>query len=195
MSDDDTGRDDAALKAEREAARIRQDAERLASRERAEAERLASRERADAERKASHEEAVRERAGARRRRGRGAVNPAGLHPELGDYSHVVFDGDHTYYISGQVPLTSQGDIAGDGMIGQSHQVMKNLVKALESADLDTDSVVKLTVFLTDPADGATFAEVRRQYFSAPFPASSMVVVASLLNERWKLEVEAIAVDD
>ncbi len=106
----------------------------------------------------------------------------------------MFDGDHTYYISGQVPLTSDGDVAGGDITSQCHQVMKNLVTALESADLDTHSVVKLTVFLTDRADAAAFSDVRREYFDVPFPASSMVVVASLLDERWKLEVEAVAVD-
>lgn len=192
MTDDDVTRDE-ALRAERDAARLRQDAERTASRERAETERIASRARADAERKASHDRADRERTGARHRHGDDTIPVPGIHPELGGYSHVVFDGDRTFYISGQVPVTPAGELAGEDMPTQARQVMENLTAALTAAELDAASIVKLTVFLTDRNDAAAFSEARAAHLEPPLPASSMVVIDSLLDERWKLEVEAIAV--
>ena len=51
----------------------------------------------------------------------------------------------------------------------------------------------MTTFLTSAADVGAFAAVRAEFFNAPFPASSVVVVKELLDARWKLEIEAIAV--
>jgi len=183
-----------AARQEADAVRARQEAERTASRERAEVERKASHARAESERLASRQRATTERFEARRRRGRGDVHVSGVHPELGDYSHVMFDGDRTYYLAGQVPVGPDGEPAAGDIASQARQVMENLSAALEAAELDTSAVVKLTVFLTDPADAPAFAEVRSQFFSQPYPASSMVVVSSLLDPSWKVEVEAVAVE-
>lgn len=197
MTDNESATGEAARKAKREEERALREAERKASRERAEAERAASRARADAERQASREREDRKRAertytdsGHRQERRRVPVET--LHPELGEYSHVMFDGASTFYISGQVPLAADGEIAGEDTTTQARQVMANLVEALAAAGLDTDSVVKLTVYLTDRADAADFAAVRGEFFDAPYPTSSIVVVSSLLDERWRLEVEAVA---
>jgi enamine deaminase RidA (YjgF/YER057c/UK114 family) len=117
----------------------------------------------------------------------------GLHRELGSYSHIMFDGDRTFYISGQVPLTPAGDLVGDDAAAQARQVFANLAAALAAMNLDTHDVVKLTTYLTDRAHAAAFAATRDEFLAPPYPASAVVLVSGLLDARWKLEVEAIAV--
>lgn len=117
-----------------------------------------------------------------------------VHSELGDYSHVLDDGLGTFYISGQVPVDPGGEFVGsDDMEVQTRRVFENLVAVLGSVDLSIDSLVKLTVFLVDRADAAGYSAVRREFLTYPFPVSSVVIVASLLDPRWKLEVDAVAV--
>lgn len=54
--------------------------------------------------------------------------------------------------------------------------------------------MKLTVYLTDLDDLAVFRNVRDRYIdpSAP-PASSLVQVKGLVNEAFRVEIDALAV--
>lgn len=116
-----------------------------------------------------------------------------IHAELGSYSHVIEDGAGTVYISGQVPVDSDGVTVDPGdPAAQAEQVMANLVGALEGAGLTPQDVVKLTAYLTKREYAASYASARSNAFEAPFPASSVVIVPELLDSEWCLEVEAIA---
>ena len=63
---------------------------------------------------------------------------------------------------------------------------------LEAAGMSFDNVVKTTVFLADMADFADMNEVYAQFFAAPFPARSAVVVKTLPKGA-RVEIECIAV--
>ena len=53
-------------------------------------------------------------------------------------------------------------------------------------------VVKTTTFLVDRSDAAAMRAVRLRHLGESRPASTLVLVAGLLDEAWKIEVEAIA---
>jgi reactive intermediate/imine deaminase len=121
------------------------------------------------------------------------VRPDGL-PPVNGYSHaVVFDG-RMVAVSGQVPLTADGERVGkDDPEAQVRQVFDNLANALAAAGAGMEQVVKLTVFLTDLADLEVFRRVRDEYISleAP-PASSLVRVSGLVHPEFRVEIEALA---
>jgi reactive intermediate/imine deaminase len=122
------------------------------------------------------------------------VRPVGL-PPVNGYSHaVVFDG-RMIVVSGQVPLTADGEPVGkDDPEAQVRQVFDNLAGALAAAGSGLDQIVKLTVFLTDLADLEVFRRVRDEYVSPESPpASSLVQVSGLVHPAFRIEIEALAV--
>lgn len=121
------------------------------------------------------------------------VRPAGL-PPVNGYSHaVVFDG-RMIVISGQVPLTADGEpVAKDDAEAQVRQVFDNLAGVLAAAGAGLDQIVKLTVYLTDLADLEVFRRVRDEYISPDSPpASSLVQVSALVHPAFRIEIDALA---
>ena len=125
--------------------------------------------------------------------GRAVATTTGVHAELGAYSHVTRATGEVLHVSGQAPVALDGTTVEGDVTIQAEQVFANLEAVLASAGATTDDVVKVTTFLVDAADAAAVGAVRSRHFTAPFPASSVVVVAGLLDAAWRLEVEAVAV--
>jgi reactive intermediate/imine deaminase len=121
------------------------------------------------------------------------LRPDGSPPSNG-YSHVVSATGRLVFVSGQVPLDSDGRLVGADAESQADQVFRNIGVALASAGASFADVVKLTFFLTDLTDLPVVREVRDRYVAidAP-PASSLVQVAGLVSPDFRVEVEAVAV--
>lgn len=109
----------------------------------------------------------------------------------GPYSHAVDAGDYVFF-SGQTAKNASEvpDFIGD-IAGQTHQCFTNLLNVLEQADLTTDDVVKVTVYLTSMKHFAAMNAVYETYFEAPFPARTCVAVLELPLEA-DVEIELIA---
>lgn len=122
-------------------------------------------------------------------------NPASLSKPVG-YSHMAeVQGGKLVFISGQVPLDTEGNLVGAGdFAAQAEQVFKNLNSALEAAGADFHSVIKFGFFVRDISNLVIVREVRDRYVNtdAP-PASTAVEVSSLYREDILIEVEAVAV--
>jgi 2-iminobutanoate/2-iminopropanoate deaminase len=97
-------------------------------------------------------------------------------------------------VSGQAALDEHGAIVGVGDFdAQAEQTFRNLTRVLEAGGASLDRVVKVTIFLTDMANFPKIVELRKRWFSAPYPADTIVEVASLALPELELEIEAIAV--
>jgi 2-iminobutanoate/2-iminopropanoate deaminase len=110
------------------------------------------------------------------------------------YSHAVRLGD-LIFVAGQVPRDRNGDTVGPGdPKAQTEQVFANLKAVLEAAGSGLDRVGKVTVFITDLAHRPAIHEVRHRIFSeiGHYPASTMVVIKSLADPAWLIEIEAVA---
>jgi 2-iminobutanoate/2-iminopropanoate deaminase len=112
------------------------------------------------------------------------------------YSSAVVAGN-TIYLAGAVSgRDPAGDVIGRGDIeAQAVAVYENLKETLASAGATFADLVKITVFATKLEYRAKIGEVRRRYISQPPPASTFVVVASLADPEFLVEIEGVAVLD
>jgi 2-iminobutanoate/2-iminopropanoate deaminase len=116
---------------------------------------------------------------------------ADVAPPQAYYSHAVIAGDMVY-VAGQVAVDAHGTVVDGDAEAQTRQVMENLTRVVEAAGASMDDVVKTTVFLTDLADREAVGRVRREYFTDPPPANTLLVVSSLANPAFLVEIEAVA---
>ena len=97
-------------------------------------------------------------------------------------------------VSGQAAIDENGAIVGAGDFdAQAEQTFRNLARVLEGGGASLDRVVKVTIFLTDMANFPKIVELRKRWFSAPYPADTIVEVTSLALPELEIEIEAIAV--
>lgn len=99
------------------------------------------------------------------------------------------------FVSGQAAIGDSGEIVGEGDFNrQAEQAFRNLDRALKAAGSGLDKVVKVTIFLRSMENFAKIVELRRKWFSAPYPADSIIEVSSLYSPKALIEIEAIALD-
>ena len=107
---------------------------------------------------------------------------------------VVAPAGQLVFISGMTSRDPTGEVVGVGDYeAQTRQVCENLKAAIEAAGGTLADVATLTVFVLDVSAFEVITKVRREYFSAPPPASTMVQVSRLLDERCLIEINATAV--
>ena len=109
---------------------------------------------------------------------------------IGPYSQAIRSGN-LVFTSGQIPISpATGELAGDDILSQAEQVMKNIQAVLSAAGSGLERAVKTTCFLADMSDFAQFNQVYAKYFTQK-PARSCVAVKEL-PKRVLCEVEVIA---
>jgi len=97
-------------------------------------------------------------------------------------------------VSGQAAIDQDGHIMGVGDFdAQAEQVFRNLTRVLAAAGSGLDRVVKVTIYLTDMGNFPKIVELRGKWFTAPYPADTIVEVSSLALPGLEIEIEAIAV--
>lgn len=96
------------------------------------------------------------------------------------------------FVSGQAGSGDNGKIVEGGFRAQGEQAFANLRRALEAGGSSLDDVVKVTIFVTDMGNFKEVVELRRAFFSAPYPADTIAEVKALYNPEVMIEIEAIA---
>jgi 2-iminobutanoate/2-iminopropanoate deaminase len=96
------------------------------------------------------------------------------------------------YISGQAGYGDDGRIVDGGFRAQGEQAFSNLRRALEAGGSSLDNVAKVTIFLTDMGHFKEVVELRRKFFSEPYPADTIVEIKALYTPEAMIEIEAIA---
>jgi reactive intermediate/imine deaminase len=98
------------------------------------------------------------------------------------------------FISGMTARIADGSIAGVGNVEvQTRQVCENLKAAVEEAGGTLDDIVRVDVYVRNMEHFETIHKVRREYFKAPAPASTMVEVCKMTSPDYLIEINAIAV--
>ena len=123
---------------------------------------------------------------------RKAININNIPKPVGPYSHAVISEGKYIFLSGQIGLTKEGEIAGDTIEEQTKQVLENIKTLLESQNLTLENVVKTTVLMTDLKEFDRMNIVYEEYFKDSKPARAAYQVVKLPKDV-KVEIEAIAV--
>ena len=106
------------------------------------------------------------------------------------FSRALRVGDRVL-VSGTGPIWPDGSCDPDPE-QQARRCMEIIVIALEEAGATADQVTRIRMYITDPADADAVGRAHAALFGDARPAATMVVVAGLLDSRWKVEVEAEA---
>ncbi len=97
------------------------------------------------------------------------------------------------YISGMLPVDPAGELVGGGdVIRQTEQVLGNVAAVLDATGASFADVVRVGVYLRNIADREAVNTVRRRYFGAARPASTLVEVSALAHPGALVEIEAVA---
>jgi 2-iminobutanoate/2-iminopropanoate deaminase len=112
---------------------------------------------------------------------------------ISHYTDAVRAG-HLVFISGCVPVDSEGRLVGEGdVVVQARQTLENVGAVLAAAGCSFADVAKVTIFLTNVDDRPRINPVRQEFFRNSRPASTLVEVSRLAIPGAKIEVEAVAV--
>ena len=109
---------------------------------------------------------------------------------IGPYSQAV-KSNGLFFLSGQIPLTTNGEMCEGDFEARTRQVFSNIKGILRSADLTFKSIIKVNVYLIDINNFAVVNQVMEDLFDAPYPARALVQV-SALPKNSEIEVEAVA---
>jgi enamine deaminase RidA (YjgF/YER057c/UK114 family) len=113
-------------------------------------------------------------------------------PVIG-FSRAVRVGDRVL-VSGTAPIAADGSVATPGDAhGQTKRCLEIIATALEKAGASIDDVVRTRMFLTSVEIWEEVGRAHGEFFREVRPASTMAVVAALLNPEWLVEIEAEAV--
>jgi enamine deaminase RidA (YjgF/YER057c/UK114 family) len=115
-------------------------------------------------------------------------------PKPSGYSYAIKKTGTPLFISGQVGIDNAGRIVGDGdAAAQTEQVFRNLRTVVQAAGGTMDDIVKLTIFVTDPAYRSAVVAGRQNHFKeGEYPASTYLVVSALAVPQLLVEIEAVA---
>lgn len=96
------------------------------------------------------------------------------------------------FVSGQAGASEDGKIVEGDFRAQGEQAFANLRRVLEAGGSSLDDVIKVTIFVTDMRNFKEVIELRRQFFSEPYPADTIAEVKALYAPEVMIEIEAIA---
>jgi 2-iminobutanoate/2-iminopropanoate deaminase len=123
-----------------------------------------------------------------------AVNPAGVWSPFGAFSMAVIQGDgQVVHLKGQVSLDQAGQIVGKNeMRVQVRRTLENVRAVLASMGGTMADVVSLVHYTTDIDKFMGTGDIRKEFFSAPFPVTTTVQIDRLYHPDLMIEVTAVA---
>ena len=98
-------------------------------------------------------------------------------------------------VGNQICVSGTGPVGADDadVATQTRQIFSIAGEVLARAGASFQDVVRTRMFLTHASDWEAVGHVHGEVFRDIRPAATMVVVAQLLNPKWRVEVELDAV--
>jgi enamine deaminase RidA (YjgF/YER057c/UK114 family) len=121
------------------------------------------------------------------------LNPTDIQPPFAPYSHGVElpPGQRLVFCSGQLGIAADGTIPPD-CAGQTKLCFENIRAILREAGMGLEHVVRINAYVTGREHLRPYMDVRNTLFSAPLPASTLMIVSGFARPEFFVEVEAIA---
>ena len=124
------------------------------------------------------------------------LQPEGWAKPLG-YSNGIAARGRLVFVGGQVGWTGEQRWETDDFAGQVRQTLQNIVAILAEAGAGPEHITTMTWYFTDKQEYlANLREVGKAYrevIGKHFPAMAAVEVAALVEDRAKVEIQAMAV--
>ncbi len=120
----------------------------------------------------------------------GWVRPKGYSNGISATGKLVVTG-------GMVGWNHNEEFVAEDLVGQAKQTFKNIAAVLSEAGAAPDHVVRLTWYITDRTEYQNCAKkigsAHQDIFGKHFPAMAVVEVSALMEDKAKIEIEAMAV--
>ena len=101
------------------------------------------------------------------------------------------------FVAGMIGWDAKERIVSEDLVAQIRQALQNTVAVLAEASALPADIARMTWFVTDRSEylnrAREIGEVYREVLGAHYPAMALVVVAGLLEEGAKVEIETTAV--
>ena len=101
---------------------------------------------------------------------------------------------HRVLVAGTAPIWPDGMCDSDPS-AQTRRCFEIVEVTLADVGAALADVVRTRMYITDAADADAVGRVHADFFGDVRPVATMVVVAGLLDPRWKVEIEAEAITD
>ena len=111
------------------------------------------------------------------------------------YSRAVRAGPWVSVAGTTAAADGGGAVGGDDVGEQAREALRRIAAALEAVGARLDDVVRTRIFVTDISRWQEVGRAHGEVFADVRPVATMVVVAGLLDPRWKVEIEAEATLD
>jgi enamine deaminase RidA (YjgF/YER057c/UK114 family) len=120
-------------------------------------------------------------------------NPQTIADPIGTYTHGVEvpAGARWLHIAGQIGIRKDGTVPPT-VEEQAEIAWQNIVEILAAAGMKVTDLVKITQFLTSRDNFPQYAAVRTKFLAGHRPASTALIISSLVKAEYLVEVEAIA---
>ena len=124
------------------------------------------------------------------------LQPAGWASPKG-YANGIAATGRQVYVAGQIGWNGACQFETDDFVGQVEQALRNIVAVLAEAKAAPGHITRMTWYILDKREylerGREVGAAYRRVIGRHFPAMTLVVVAGLLEDRAKVEIEATAV--
>jgi enamine deaminase RidA (YjgF/YER057c/UK114 family) len=100
--------------------------------------------------------------------------------------------DDRIVVSGTAPIWPDGSCDPD-VGAQARRCLEIILGALAEGGARPEDVIRTRMYLVDAADADVVSRIHGEVFGQIRPAATIVVVAALVDSRWRLEMEAEAI--
>ena len=124
------------------------------------------------------------------------LQPEGWVKPVG-YSNGVAAKGRLVFVAGQVGWNARGEFETDDFVGQFRQCLENIVAVLAEAGAEPAHITSMTWYFIDKQDYLTslkaIGAAYREVIGRHYPAMTAMQVAALIEDRAKIEIQAMAV--
>jgi len=124
------------------------------------------------------------------------LQPEGWAKPVG-YANGVMARGRQIFVGGQIGWNGQSQFETDDLAGQVRQTLLNIVAILKEAGARPEHVTSMTWYYVDKkeylANLKPIGQAYREVMGRVFPAMAALQVTALMEDRAKVEIQAIAV--
>ena len=125
------------------------------------------------------------------------IYPASLGTPRGYSNGVLTDGSgRLLFVAGQIGWDEKQTVVSDDFVAQFNRALANIVTVVTEAGGSPQQIARLVIYVTNKREYVERREEVGQSYRAHlgkhFPAMVLVEVKSLLDDKAKVEIEAVA---